>query len=67
MLLPFTNLLSTSRLLRRAALLLGLVAGSLTSTQAQQLAIDRAYPVSDTGSGGESWLHAIAHDAQGNV
>lgn len=67
MLLPFTTLLSASRLLRRAALLLGLVAGSLTSTQAQQLVIDRAYPVSDTGYGGESWLHAIAHDAQGNV
>lgn len=67
MVLPSTTLLSASRLLCRAALLLGLVAGSLSSTQAQQLVIDRAYPVSDTGYGGESWLHAIAHDAQGNV
>jgi hypothetical protein len=67
MLLPFTNLLSASRLLRRTTLLLGLAAGSLTSTHAQELVIDRAYPVSDTGYGGESWLHAIATDAQGNV
>jgi hypothetical protein len=67
MLLPFTKTLSTSYLLRLAALVVTLVAGSRTSTQAQQLVIDRAYPVSDTGYGGESWLHAIAHDAQGNV
>jgi hypothetical protein len=67
MLLPFTKTLSTSYLLRLSALVVTLVAGSRASTQAQQLVIDRAYPVSDTGYGGESWLHAIAHDAQGNV
>ncbi|MGI4736684.1 MAG: IPT/TIG domain-containing protein [Janthinobacterium lividum] len=55
------------QLVRGLVLLIILLGGSLRAAQAQQLVFDRAYVVSDTGYGGESWLGDIAHDAQGNV
>ncbi|GAB3635353.1 hypothetical protein GCM10027422_09430 [Hymenobacter arcticus] len=69
MLLPATHLssLHLGRLLRGLALLTFFLGGSWHRGRAQQLVFDRAYVVSDTGYGGESWLGDVAHDAQGNV
>lgn len=69
MLLPATHPsnLHLGRLLRGLALLTFFWGGSLHSGRAQQLVFDRAYVVSDTGYGGESWLGDVANDAQGNV